>query len=194
MLENFFDQVIQHKPMAAGERPDEARHIRSALHGPLPDQFVAGIAVQATPKLLALVDYQFVRWSMFESLVVSQSIAGTQTTIENYKNTSGVRFGVDYALTPVTSIRAGADIHGAASPPETVTPLLPEGSRLEIAGGVGHQVGGARIDAYYMYLHQGDRAGRTVGPPSGTLPTVNLNNGTFAFMSHLFGVTVAFHF
>jgi long-chain fatty acid transport protein len=154
---------------------------------PLPDQFVAGIAVQATPKVLALVDYQFVRWSMFDSLVVTQSIAGTQTTVENFGNTSGVRFGVDYAVTPTTSVRAGADIHGAAEPAENVTPLLPEGSRVEIAGGVGHKFGAARLDAYYMYLHQGDRAGRTVAPGSG-------NNGTYAFMSHLFGVTLAFAF
>lgn len=161
---------------------------------PLPDQFVAGIAVQATPKLLALVDYQFVRWSMFESLVITQSVAGAQTTIEDFGNSSGVRFGVDYAVTPTTSVRAGADVHGAAAPPETVTPLLPEGSRVEIAGGVGHKFGAARIDAYYMYLHQGDRAGRTVGPASGVAPTTSLNNGTYAFMSHLFGVTLAFAF
>jgi hypothetical protein len=39
-----------------------------------------------------------------------------------------------------------------------------------------------------MYLHQADRAGRTVPP------TVALTNGTYAFMSNLFGVTLAFGF
>jgi long-subunit fatty acid transport protein len=161
---------------------------------PLPDQFVAGVAVQATPKLMVLGDYQFVRWSMFQSLVITQPIAGTNTIIENYGNTSGVRLGADYAVNPLTNIRFGADIHGGAAPPETVTPNLPEGSRMEFSVGVGRKVGSARLDAFYMYLHQGDRAGRTVGPPSGVAPTTALNNGTYTFMSHLFGVTLAIGF
>jgi long-chain fatty acid transport protein len=150
---------------------------------PLPDQFVAGVAVQATPKLLALVDYQYVRWSMFDALVINQSIAGTTTIVESYGNTSGVRLGVDYAVDANTNVRAGADFHGAAAPPQTVTPNLPEGSRAELSVGFGRKFGKARIDAYYMYLHQGDRAGRTVPP------TVATTNGTFSFMSNLFGVT-----
>ena len=161
---------------------------------PLPDQFVVGVAVQATPKLMALVDYQFVRWSMFQSLVITQAIAPTSAIIENYRNTSGVRMGIDYAVNPATSIRAGADLHGAAAPPETVTPNLPEGSRAEFSVGFGRKLGNARIDAYYMYLHQGDRAGRTVGAPSGVAPTTALNNGTYTFMSNLFGVTFAVGF
>jgi long-subunit fatty acid transport protein len=88
----------------------------------------------------------------------------------------------------VTTFRAGADFHGAAAPPQTVTPNLPEGSRAEFSVGFGRAFGKARIDAYYMYLHQADRAGRTVPP------TVALTNGTYAFMSNLFGVTLAFGF
>jgi long-subunit fatty acid transport protein len=150
--------------------------------------------VQATPKLQLLGDYQFVRWSKFQSLVIVQAIAPTSAIVENYGNTSGVRVGVDYAVNPLTSIRAGADFHGAAAPPETVTPNLPEGARQEVSVGVGRKFGMARIDAYYMYLHQGDRAGRTVGPPSGVAPTTALNNGTYTFMSNLFGVTFAVAF
>jgi long-subunit fatty acid transport protein len=76
-----------------------------------------------------------------------------------------------------------------------VTPNLPEGSRAELSVGFGRKFSGkARIDAYYMYLHQGDRAGRTVGPASGVAPTVALNNGTYSFMSNLFGVTFSVGF
>jgi long-chain fatty acid transport protein len=155
---------------------------------PLPHQLVLGGAVQVTPRLLALVDYQYVRWSLFDALVINQSIAGTTTIVESYGNTSGVRLGIDYAVNPVTTFRAGADFHGAAAPPQTVTPNLPEGSRAEFSVGFGRAFGKARIDAYYMYLHQADRAGRTV--PT----TVALTNGTYAFMSNLFGVTVGFGF
>lgn len=162
---------------------------------PLPDQLIFGGAVEVTPRLLALVDYQFVRWSLFDALVINQSVAGTNTTVESYRNTSGVRLGIDYALNPETALRAGADFHGAAAPPQTVTPNLPEGSRAELSVGFGRKLNGkARIDAYYMYLHQGDRAGRTVGPASGVAPTVALNNGTYWFMSNLFGVTFSVGF
>jgi long-chain fatty acid transport protein len=161
---------------------------------PLPDQFVAGVGIQATPKLLIVADYEWVHWSKFDSLVITQSIAGTSTTIEQYRNTNGIRFGFDYAVTPATTVRAGGIFHGGAAPDQTVTPLLPEGKRAEVSGGIGQKFGKARIDAYYMYLHQSDRAGRTVGPPSGVAPTTALNNGTYSFMSHLFGVSFAIGF
>jgi long-chain fatty acid transport protein len=184
------DQIVAPNFGTGGKLSDQS----ASASIPLPDQFVAGIAVQATPKLMALVDYQFVRWSMFQSLTITQPIAGVNQIIENYGNTSGVRMGIDYAVNPQTSIRVGADFHGAAAPPETVTPNLPEGSRQEFSFGVGRKFGMARIDAYYMYLHQGDRAGRTVGPSSGVAPTTALNNGTYTFMSNLFGVTFAVGF
>jgi long-chain fatty acid transport protein len=161
---------------------------------PLPDQLVFGAAVHVTPKVQALVDYQYVRWSMFDVLTINQTIAGVTTIVEGYQNTSGVRLGVDYAINPDTAFRVGADFHGGAAPPQTVTPNLPEGSRAEFSLGFGKRFGKARLDAYYMYLHQGDRAGRTVGPPSGVAPTTALNNGTYAFMSNLFGVTFSVGF
>ena len=161
---------------------------------PLPAQFVLGVAVQATPKLQVLADYQYSHWSAFDTLTINQAIAGTNVIVENYGNTSGVRFGIDYAINSTTAFRAGADFHGAAAPDETVTPNLPEGSREEFSVGFGKTVGRARIDAFYMYLRQPDRAGRTVGPPSGVAPTTALNNGTYSFMSNLFGVMFSFGF
>ncbi|MGE5360326.1 MAG: OmpP1/FadL family transporter [Bacteroidales bacterium] len=190
LLPKPFDQLLAPNFAAGGKLSDQG----ATTSLPLPDQFVAGVAIQATPKLLALVDYQFVHWAKFQSLVINQSIAGTTETIEQYRNTNGIRFGVDYALNPATNIRGGLLFHSGAAPDQTVTPLLPEGKRAEFSGGIGQKFGKARIDAYYMYLHQADRAGRTVGPPSGVPPTTALNNGTYSFMSHLFGVSLAYAF
>ena len=33
LMQHFFQQIVEHEMMAAGERPDEAGGIRSALHG-----------------------------------------------------------------------------------------------------------------------------------------------------------------
>ncbi len=42
-----------------------------------------------------------------------------------------------------------------------------------------------RADFYYNYLFQSDRAGRTVAG------NATNNNGTYSFMSHLFGASLA---
>ncbi len=152
-----------------------------------PDQFVAGLAVKAGPKTTVLGDYTFTHWALFDQIVIQRANVTSPTVlVENFRNTSGVRLGVEHEVNPMVTVRGGFVAHQAAEPDETVTPLLPEGPRWELSGGVGfHIVKMLRADAYYMYLHQSDRAGRTV-------PTTN--NGTYTFMSNLFGATFTLGF
>jgi len=152
---------------------------------PMPAQFVAGFAVQATPALRVLADYQFVNWSAFDELPIDGDYLKT-TIVENYKDTHGVRAGLEYAVGKGTVLRGGVDFHTAAAPDESVTPNLPEGVRQEYSAGIGQQLSEHfRLDAFYLYLHQGDRAGRTN-------PTTN--NGVYAFHANLFGVSFGMSF
>jgi long-chain fatty acid transport protein len=161
---------------------------------PLPSQLVAGLAVQVTPRVLALADYQFTKWSMFDSLVIEREFAGTAVIVENYRNTHGVRFGAEYAFTPSTTIRAGFLTHGAAAPDETVTPNLPEGRRVEYTAGLGTRLNGRlRVDVAYQYLDQKDRAGRTTDGGM-AIPTPAVNNGIYSFHAHMFGATLSLSF
>ena len=52
----------------------------------MPDQFVAGIAVQVTPRLMLLADYQWVNWSVFDRIELDFASGATpdQTLIEDY--------------------------------------------------------------------------------------------------------------
>jgi long-chain fatty acid transport protein len=148
----------------------------------LPDQFTAGLAVTVRPGLMLLSDFNWVHWKLFDQLPVTfDSTALNTTSIENYKDTWGVRFGLDWEANSKLTLRGGYIFHTAAAPDETVTPLLPEGKRDEFTVGLGYALSNTfRADLAYQYLMQQKRRGRT-----GELP----NNGLYEFMAHLVAVT-----
>jgi long-chain fatty acid transport protein len=158
----------------------------------LPDQLSAGVAVDVTPALTVMADFSWVHWKVFDTLQVEFADTDlNSTTIENYRDTKGIRVGVDYAATPRLALRGGYIYHTGAAPPETVTPLLPEGDRNELTIGFGYAITDRiRFDAAYQYLIQQDRRGRTGEFPSGVVPDESLNNGLYAFNAHLFGLTI----
>jgi long-chain fatty acid transport protein len=133
-----------------------------------------------------------VHWSLFAELPVSfDTTSLSSTTIENYKDTHGVRLGFDWAATSKLAVRGGYIWHQGAAPDEVVTPLLPEGDRAEFSLGIGYQFNEVlRADAAYQYLNQQKRRGRTSEFPSGETPDLSLNNGLFEFKGHLFGITL----
>jgi len=158
----------------------------------MPDQFAAGVAVDILPTLTLLADYNWVHWQLFETLPVNfEDSTLSSVTIENYKNTNGVRVGFDWSATPKFAVRGGYIWHQAAAPDAVVTPLLPEGERGEFSVGIGYQFSEMfRADAAYQYLNQQKRRGRTAEFPSGVEPTTDLNNGLYEFKAHLFGITL----
>jgi long-chain fatty acid transport protein len=160
---------------------------------PLPDQVVLGVAARPTDRLRLMVDYQYTHWSMFDQIAITTQFAPASVTIENFKDTHGIRLGADYRLAGGMALRAGIDAHNAAAPDESVTPLLPEAARWEAAAGVGVPFSGhVRLDLSYMYVHQQDRNGRTVD--NGGVPTVALNNGLFHYYANLFSAGLVVHF
>jgi long-chain fatty acid transport protein len=158
----------------------------------LPDQLTAGVAMDVAPTVTLLVDYSWVHWKLFQELPIDFATAPDITNVENYKNTWAIRFGLDWAVHPNLTLHGGYLYHTAASPAETVTPLLPEGKRNEFTGGLGYSFGQRfRVEAAYQYLAQQDRRGRTAEFPSGAVPTTALNNGLYEFNAHLFGLTLS---
>ncbi len=160
---------------------------------PLPDQFVVGVATRATDHLRLMVDYQYTHWSMFDRITITTQFAPPLVTIENFKDTHGVRVGTEYGMAHGLMLRAGLDAHTAAAPDEAVTPLLPEAARWEAAAGLGVPFSShVRLDLGYMYVHQQDRSGRTVD--NGGTPIVALNNGLFHYYANLFSAGLVVHF
>jgi len=161
---------------------------------PLPAQMVVGMAVDVTPQLKALVDYQFVNWSAFDTLVVEQEFGPDLVNVESYEDSHGLRLGLEYLLGDRAVVRGGFLAHGAAAPDQTVTPLLPEGPRREYTLGVGAKLTGKlRFDVAYQYLDQSDRAGRSTDGGL-AVPTAAVNNGVYRFRAHLVGFAFALGF
>jgi long-chain fatty acid transport protein len=160
---------------------------------PLPDQVVVGIAMQPVIGLKILADYQRTHWKLLDQITIKNQFAPATVLVETFGDTDGVRIGIERAVGRA-SVRAGVDVHNSAAPDQTVTPLLPEAARQEIAAGATIPLAShTRIDLGYMYVHQGDRAGRTTDGGLAT-PTIALNTGTYHYYANLFGVSVVFRF
>lgn len=152
---------------------------------PMPDQFVVGAAVKASDAVKLFVDYQYVHWALFDQIAIANQYAPMTTIVENYNDTHGVRIGGEFGVGRAT-LRAGFDAHTAASPDQSVTPLLPEAPRKEVALGASLPIAPrASIDLAYMYINQSDRAGRSTDGP---------NNGMYHYYGNLFGISFVAHF
>jgi long-chain fatty acid transport protein len=152
-----------------------------------PDQLVLGAAYAVTPQLTALVDYQWVNWSQFDSLQITFLNLPATTQYEDYLNTNGWRFGLQYEGNGFV-LRGGYLKHDGAAPGQTVTPLLPEGARTEFTLGGGIKVGAhGHLDIAYQHITQQDRRGRVVSAPRGS--TAN-NTGIYSGSASLLGASL----
>ena len=158
----------------------------------MPDQMVVGAAVDATPDVTLSADYQYTRWRTFDTVRIDFASDGTPTDVmvEDYEDTSTLRLGAEWRASPEVDLRGGYVWNQAASPEETVTPILPEASRDIVSAGVGWTPGAVGIDVGYMYLMQDDRRGRVRDPAPGAGWSPDLNSGSYGFDAHLLGLTV----
>lgn len=158
----------------------------------MPDQLTVGFAVQVTRAVTLLADYNWVNWSVFDTLPVTfENPALSSRTVESYQDTHGLRLGFDWAASSKFAVRGGYIYHTAAAPAEVVTPLLPEGKRNEFTVGLGYAFSSVlRADVAYQYLSQQNRRGRVREFPSGVTPDLSLNTGLYEFKAHLLGITL----
>ncbi len=159
----------------------------------LPAQFAVGLGFEARPDLVLTLDYQWVNWSTFDSVEIAfESPSLNQTLTQDYRDASVIRAGAEYELTDEWRVRGGYVYNQAASPPENVTPLVPEGERNHLTGGLGWEVSsGIHLEGAYHYLMQNDRRGRTLESPGSGPATVDLNDGLYTVHAHLVGFTLS---
>src|SRR3989454_3712517 len=104
-----------------------------------PSQLALGVAYKVTNAWTLLGDYQLTWGSQFNELGITfpQDATGflNRKLFEKYQNTSGFRFGAEWAKDARWTLRGGYLHHDGAAPAETVTPLLPEGQRNEFTAG-----------------------------------------------------------
>jgi long-chain fatty acid transport protein len=155
----------------------------------MPPQGSLGFAYQLNDKWNFMADWQYVVWGWFSEVAIDFENPNTPdlTLHPNNKDTHGFRFGTEYQYSPKVQLRAGYLHHGGASPPQFVTPLLPEGPRNEFTIGAGIQMTPKfHVDLGYQYIKQNDRRG--------TVNTALGNTGLYQFSANLFGVGLAYTF
>ena len=161
-----------------------------------PEQVVFGLSYKVRPNWTLFGDYQFTRWGKRFS-VLNINFANpllNRVLYERYQNTNGFRFGAEWVKDAKWTFRGGYLYHDGAAPPETVTPLLPEGDRNEFTAGTTVKLSrGLTADLAYQYIRQNDRRGRTREPILGPA-TTGMNNGLYTFHAHLFGMSLSYAF
>jgi long-chain fatty acid transport protein len=162
-----------------------------------PEQVIFGVAYKPRKDWTLFGDYQFTRWGKrFYTVQIDFANAVLSRVLhERYDNTNGFRIAGEWERNAKWTFRGGYLYHEGAAPPETVTPLLPEGNRNEFTGGFTVKLSRSFTgDFAYQYIKQNDRRGRTREPLFNQPATTGMNNGLYNFHAHLFGVSLGYVF
>lgn len=163
-----------------------------------PAQVQAGFAYTGFERTTLSLDYSYVGWKSFKELPVNfQGNAPSRVLVEEYNNTSGIRFGVEHKLLNGAALRAGVAGTTSAAPEQTVTPLLPEQDRgYGMLGGGLPIMNGLTLDAAYMHVFTNGRRGRIDerASASTTEEAVALNSGFYSLNANIFSLSLKANF
>jgi long-chain fatty acid transport protein len=157
----------------------------------LPNQFVVGLRFLAAEPLRLLLDYQWTGWRHVDQAPIDFERAPADTLFLDFRNTSTIRLGADYALSSLWALRAGVLYNNAAEPDVSVSPLLPEARRWTFSTGFGYRIADHfYADAGIEYVAQADRRGHVRPRTSRSQTAEELNRGVYESHAVAVGVTL----
>jgi long-chain fatty acid transport protein len=163
-----------------------------------PAQVQVGFAYTGFERTTLSLDYSYVGWKSFSSLPVNfQNTALSKVLVEEYNNTSGIRFGVEHRLVNGAALRAGLAGNTSAAPEQTVTPLLPEQDRgFGMLGGGLPITSGLTLDAAYAHVFTSGRRGRIDERAVGSTDAqaIALNSGFYSLNANIFSLSLKANF
>ncbi|WP_372785981.1 OmpP1/FadL family transporter [Phenylobacterium sp.] len=111
-----------------------------------------GARWQATDRLWLNAQVQRMGWSEFRAITVS--LPGvTQVTPQDYRDTTTIAVGLDYAAAPDWTVRAGVQHDPTPTPDASRSTRLPDGDRWLFGLGASHRLSsGATIDVNADYI------------------------------------------
>lgn len=128
--------------------PDQAIHTTLVLPGKL-----ALGAIAALPWLTLSADLEYTFWSSFKAFSIDFENPNTPDVNQarNWADAPTFRLGAerDFGL---TTVRLGALLDLAASPSDTLSPSLPDSTRVGFSAGVGRALGPIRADLAYQFI------------------------------------------
>ncbi len=163
----------------------------------LPSEAVFGLMWSPMKKLMLLADAQWTEWSTFDKTEFAPENSdddAIHTINFNWKDTWSFKFGIEYFIKEILSIRGGYARHQSPSPDETLSPTFPALPQNVISLGVGYNgpvrtivdqslMGKLTFDAFIQYV-MSEKA-------TSTLPDYPL---TYSSNYFVFGFGVGFNF
>ena len=175
-----------------GTGPLTAQKVSTAIRHPAQAQ--VGLAYTGIERTTVSFDYAWVGWKSFNQLPVTfAGTAPSKVIVEDYQNTSSIRFGIERNMTNGIALRGGLASSTSAAPDETVTPLLPEMDRSHGTLGAGIPLMGQfSLDAAYAHVFGRGRRGRIDERPTGSTAAqaLALNSGFYSLSANIFSLSL----
>jgi long-chain fatty acid transport protein len=155
--------------------------IKASVTLPMTASFGLGFRVMS--RLRVEADVSYVNWSAFHDLTIqfSKSDALTVPQPKQWWDTAAFHIGAEFDVTPAIAARLGFMVDPTPSPGTTLTPDLPDATRLNFALGVGYQhSSGFKADLGFQFvalLSQASTATGFAGTYSGTAEVISLSLG-----------------
>lgn len=118
----------------------------------LPAKVALGVDVRALPvRLYADVEVTF--WGAFDAFRIDFEDPATPDVAQprNWQTAPTFRLGAEKEWSN-TTVRLGAMLDLATSPSDTLSPSLPDSTRLGFSAGLGQAFGPVRVDAAYQFI------------------------------------------
>jgi long-chain fatty acid transport protein len=133
-------------------------------------------------------DVNFYEWSTFASLpvVIEGQSDPSSTVTENFQNSRQYRIGIERQLGDSWAVRGGYFYDESPSPPESVSPLLPDASRNGFCLGGSWKQGHVRVDGGAWYVKLKDRSTEGVERDN--------YNGTYTGKALTLGLSLGYSF
>jgi long-chain fatty acid transport protein len=159
-----------------------------------PAQAQAGFGYTGFANTTLSVEYAYVGWKSFNQLPVNfQGPAPKKVLLEEYNNTSSIRFGAERRFMGGAALRAGFTAATAAAPDQTVTPLLPEQDReLGMIGGMLPLGQHLALDASFAHIFTPGRRGRIdERTATGSVTdAIALNSGSYTLNANILSLSL----
>lgn len=151
-----------------------------------PDQLAMGVAVRPLPPLVVDLDVVWLGWGKVRTvdIVFPEDKSGSLniTAPKNWNNTANVHLGAELALGEHWRVRSGALFDPSPSPSDTLTPEIPDATRLNLAAGGSYvHSSGFRVDLGYQFLVMFSKTSTAPQLPGEYGGNVNILGVTFGY-------------
>ncbi|MHB8873278.1 MAG: outer membrane protein transport protein, partial [Myxococcaceae bacterium] len=120
----------------------------------LPNLLSLGAGYRVTPRFRVMADLTYTTWSSLKVLPITfpGDPSLSQELRRDWQNTLTVRAGAEAQLTRTIAARLGAGYDPSPSPADTLSPSLPDSSRILASAGAGYRAGNLSADLGYMLV------------------------------------------